>query len=73
MIKYNKLFALLESRGLSATNWLRQNGVHPSVVNKLRKNERVNTDTIDRLCSLLQCQPGDFLEYVEPTESEVDN
>lgn len=64
MIKYSKLFALLESEGKSATNWLRQEGVHPSVVNKLRKNERVNTDTIDRLCRLLDCQPGDLMEYV---------
>ena len=68
MIKYDKLFALLESRGLSATNWLRQNGVHPSVVNKLRKNERVNTDTLDRLCHLLQCQPSDLLEYEKGPE-----
>ena len=63
MIKYNKLFALLEAEGRSATNWLRLNGMHPSVVNKLRKNERVNTDTIDRLCELLHCQPGDIMEY----------
>lgn len=65
MIRYDKMFALLEADGKSATNWLRQNGVHPSVVNKMRKNERVNTDTIDRLCALLKCQPGDILEYVE--------
>lgn len=68
MIKYDKLFTLLDSRGLSATHWLRQNGVHPSVVNKLRKNERVNTDTLDRLCGLLQCQPGDILEYEKGPE-----
>ena len=65
MIKYDKLFALLEADGKSATNWLRQEGMHPSVVNKLRKNERVNTDTIDRLCSIMHCQPGDILEYIE--------
>lgn len=65
MIKYDKLFALLEERGLSSTNYLRQEGMHPSVVNKLRKNERVNTDTIDKLCSILHCQPGDLMEYVE--------
>ena len=64
MIRYSKLFALLESEGKSSTNWLRQKGVHPSVVNKLKKNERVNTDTIDRLCYLLDCQPGDLMEYV---------
>ena len=65
MIRYNKLFELLEQQGKTATNWLRQQGMHPSVVNKLRKNETVTTETIDRLCSLLECQPGDLLEYTE--------
>lgn len=67
-IKYEKLFRLLESRGLSATYWLRQNGVHPSTVNKLRKGERVNTDTIALLCKILDCQPGDILEYEKAGE-----
>jgi DNA-binding Xre family transcriptional regulator len=65
MIRYNKLFELLEQQGKTATNWLRQQGMHPSVVNKLRKNETVTTETIDRLCSLLECQPGDILEHTE--------
>ena len=65
MIRYNKLFELLEHQGKTATNWLRQQGMHPSVVNKLRKNETVTTETIDRLCSLLECQPGDILEHTE--------
>ncbi len=62
-IKYDRLFTVLESRGLTSTYWLRQNGVHPNTVNKLRKGERVNTDTISLLCKLLDCQPGDIMEY----------
>lgn len=65
MISYEKLFTMLENRHLSSTYWLRQNGMHPATVNKLRKNERVNTDTINHLCKLLNCQPGDIMEYVE--------
>ncbi|MBQ1735143.1 MAG: helix-turn-helix transcriptional regulator [Lachnospiraceae bacterium] len=65
MITYTKLFKLLADRGYSATYWLRTNGISPTIVNKLRKNERVNSDTIDRLCKLLDCQPGDIMEYVE--------
>ena len=68
-IRYNKMFHLLESRGLTNTYWLRQQGVHPATVNKLRKGERVNTDTIELLCKLLQCQPGDIMEYI-PEEKE---
>lgn len=62
-IKYNKLFSLLSDRGYSATYWLRNQGLSPTIVNKLRKNERINTDTINRLCALLDCQPGDIMEY----------
>lgn len=64
MIRYDKLFVRLAEDGKTATYWLRQNGLHPAVVNKLRKNEMVRTDTIDRLCGLLGCQPGDIMEYV---------
>jgi len=63
-IKYDKLFALLESKGYSSTYWLRCNGVHPATVNKLKKGERVNTDTISLLCRLLNCQPGDIMNYI---------
>ena len=67
-IKYDKLFALLKERGHTAIYWLRQQGIHAATVSKLRKNERVNTDTIERLCALLKCQPGDIMEYVDGSE-----
>ena len=67
-IKYDRLFTVLESRGLTSTYWLRQSGVHPNTVNKLRKGERVNTDTISLLCRLLDCQPGDIMEYTADEE-----
>ena len=67
-IKYDKLFRMLEKRGHSLTYWLRQNGFHSATVTKLRKNERINTDTLNALCALLDCQPGDIMEYV-PEES----
>ena len=67
-IKYDKLFALLNEQGRSATYWLRQNGFHSATVTKLRKNQTVTTETISALCALLNCQPGDIMEYVEDGE-----
>ncbi|WP_352415880.1 helix-turn-helix domain-containing protein [Oscillibacter ruminantium] len=32
---------------------------------KLRSGGIVTTDTLDTLCCLLHCQPGDLMEYVE--------
>ena len=35
---------------------------------KLRHNELVSWATIETICHLLHCQPGDILEYVEEEE-----
>lgn len=70
MILFNKLFALIEARGHAPTYWLRQNGIHPAVVNKMRKNEQVNTGTINQICALLDCQPGDIMEYERESQTE---
>lgn len=65
MIKFEKLFRLLAAEGKPATNWLRQNGLHAATVNKLRHNQTVTTEIIDRLCDLLDCQPGDIMEHIK--------
>ena len=49
-IRYDKLFSILQQRGYTLNYWLRQNGLHTSTVSKLKKNERVNTDTINTIC-----------------------
>jgi len=71
MIVYDKLFDLLARRHRSATAWLRKNGIHANTVDKLRKNQQIRTDTIDRLCELLSCQPGDIMAYIATPEGET--
>ena len=62
MITYDKLFELLEQKGLNKT-YLRNNGLTPKTVDYLIKNKCVKTDTINKLCNLLQCNPGDILTF----------
>lgn len=40
----------------------------PATINKLRKNEIVTTDTLNKLCVFLECQPEDILEFEPDTE-----
>lgn len=35
---------------------------------KTGKAKAVRFSTLDRICSVLKCQPGDILEFVEETE-----
>lgn len=68
-ISYQKLFALMERKGIKKFD-LRKMGISPTIVDRLVKNSDVNTSTITRLCEILQCQPGDLMEYVEKEAGE---
>lgn len=65
MIVYNKLFSLMVLKGMKKTDLYEI--MTSTTVSKLAKNENVTTDTINRICEFLECQPGDILEYrVDP-------
>ena len=69
-VKYNKLFSLMDEKKIRK-RYLRLNGVHAQTVDNLIKDRTVDTATIGKLCALLECQPGDIMEYVpEANDSE---
>ena len=71
-IKYDKLFLLIKERG-KTEYYLRQNGISPSILDKLKHGKGgLDARTIDKLCKLLACQPGDIMEYI-PDEQEAHN
>ena len=35
-----------------------------STMTKLRQNQSVSWDNIETICRLLECQPGDILEFI---------
>lgn len=39
-----------------------------STVQKLRNSQPVAWENIETICNLLDCQPGDILEYIKDTE-----
>ena len=44
---------------------LRKNRIFgEATMTKFRRKEYINFDNLDILCKLLDCQPGDLLEYV---------
>jgi putative transcriptional regulator len=48
-------------------------GLHPVTVNRLKNSyempPRLDRETLEKLCRVLECQPGDLLRYApEPSE-----
>ena len=63
------VLAALKEKGYN-TNRIRIDGLlSQSTLQKFRNNKGVSWENIETLCELLDCQPGDILEYVkEPGE-----
>lgn len=61
-----RLHELLELRRMSQTELQLKTGLGYSSINAMyhNKTQRVEFATLDVLCSALQCQVGDLLEYV---------
>ncbi len=62
--KINVLETLKES-GYNSTRILKENLISQSAMQKMRKNEMVGIKTIEKLCELLDMQPGNIIKYVE--------
>lgn len=61
-ITFRKLRALMFERGIKKYD-LRKAGVNSQILDKVLLNGNVDTRTIDKLCKILNCQPGDIMEY----------
>lgn len=71
-ISMNKLKLIMQKRGLKKFD-LRKAGFNPNIIDKmlsgnLNKQKRIDTETINRLCEFLGCQPGDLMEFVKDNE-----
>ena len=55
----------LKKRGYTSTRIREDKLIGQSYLQQLRHGELVSWKTLDTICSLLDCQPGDLLEYVK--------
>ena len=68
MMKYYKLFIMLDKKGMKRTDLLKV--VSSVTLAKLGKGDSVTTDILCKICAFLDCQPGDIMEYVPEEKPE---
>ena len=64
MIRFDKLWQVMEAKGVS-TYQLRENcGIDSKTVRRLKANENTETKTLNKLCEVLDCCLEDIAEYI---------
>ncbi len=65
MISYSKLWETMKQKGVSQYMLIKQYGVSPGQITRMKRNESVSTHTIEMFCRILDCQVSDIMEYVK--------
>ena len=64
-ISYKKLFELMDKKGVKKTHLRNIHHINSKVINSLVHDRSITVTSIMQLCEILNCQPGDIIEYVK--------
>lgn len=59
------ILSKLKSKGYSTYRLRKDKIFGEATIQKIRKGELVSFDNVSTICKLLECQPGDIIEYKE--------
>lgn len=72
MIKYKiDIMAALKEKGYSSYKLRKNRILSEKVMTDIRKS-KVTMSTLNQVCRLLNCQPGEILEYLPDTADSAD-
>ena len=59
------VLAALKEKGITTYKIRQEKILSESTVQKLRASKGVSWENLETLCRLLDCQPGDLMEYIK--------
>lgn len=64
VIVFDKLWVVMKEKGFSTYLLREKCGIDSKTVRRLRANDNMETKTLNKLCSALDCRLEDIAEYV---------
>lgn len=64
-VKYDRLFHLLIDRKMSTAQLAKKAQVSANIITRLKRDEYISVESIEKLCSALNCGVDDIMEFVK--------
>lgn len=64
------ILASLKEKGYPSTRLRNEKIIGEATIQRLRHKKSVSYEVLAKLCELLECQPGDLLEYTQADQEE---
>ena len=65
MVSYKKLWKLLIDKDIKKAELAKMADLSRYTIQKMNRNENVNTDTLTKICRVLGCTFNDIMDIVE--------
>lgn len=70
MIIYNDILKRLADNGWSTYRLTKEKVIGNGTLDRIRAGDSISTRTIDIVCRLCRCQPGDIMSYKDEKDEE---
>ena len=68
-VTYKKLFHLLIDRGIQTTELTEKAGFSANIITRLKRDQYVSLDSIEKICLALDCKVDDILDFIIKTKN----
>ncbi|MBE6960122.1 MAG: helix-turn-helix transcriptional regulator [Ruminococcaceae bacterium] len=69
MISYKPLWRTMKERGVTTYTLIYKNGFSAYTITSLRRNKSITMNTLEKLCTVLDCTPNDIIEFVNEDQA----
>ena len=71
-VSYKRLFHLMIDKGMTNAELIEKGGFSANIITRLKRDNYVALDSIEKICYALDCGVDDILEFI-PNEKEKEN
>ncbi len=65
MITYEPLYRTMKEKGFTTYKLINEYGISRSLIDRLKHNRPITTDTLNDLCTILDCKVEDVMVYTK--------
>lgn len=69
-ISYNKLWKLLIDKKMTAADLRKQADIAPNTLTRMKKDQTVTMQVLERICDVLDTDFGEVVEYIQDDSDE---
>ena len=66
-VNFDKYFKLAEEKGVTYSQILKEANISGNILTRMRRNEYVSLESIEKICRAMECDITDILDFVPVT------